>query len=65
MTEAVTNDTPDSISVNLKQKKDDWQTKLPITLGGVTYNGTKTDNWIGTPKANGSCVVSYDKRDCI
>ncbi len=61
MTEAVTNDTPDSISVNLKQKKDNWQTKLPITLGGVTYNGTETANWIGTPKANGSCVVSYDK----
>lgn len=61
MTEAVTNDTPDSISVKLKQKKNDWQTKLPITLGGVTYNGTATANWIGTPKANGSCVVSYDK----
>ena len=61
MTEAVTNDTPDSISVNLKQKKDNWQTKFPITLGGVTYNGTETANWIGTPKASGSCVVSYDK----
>lgn len=61
MTEAVANDTPDSISVKLKQKKNDWQTKLPITLGGVTYNGTATANWIGTPKANGSCVVSYDK----
>lgn len=61
MTEAVTNDTPDSISVKLKQKKNDWQTKLPITLGGVTFNGNQTTNWVGTPKAGGVCTVSYVK----
>ena len=50
---------PDSITVNLEQATDDWQTSLPITLGGVTYDGQETDRWKGTPGANGTCVVSY------
>ena len=51
----------DSVTVGLKQKVSGWQTKLPITIGGVTFNGTNTDNWTGTPGSNGTCEVSYDK----
>ena len=51
----------DAITVGLNQKLSGWQTKLPITIGGVAFNGTNTDNWIGTPGNNGTCVVSYDK----
>lgn len=51
----------DPITVGLKQKLSGWQTKLPITIGGVTFNGTNTDNWTGTPGSNGTCEVSYDK----
>ena len=51
----------DPVTVGLKQKVSGWQTKLPITIGGVTFNGTNTDNWTGTPGSNGTCEVSYDK----
>ena len=51
----------DPVTVGLKQKLSGWQTKLPITIGGVTFNGTNTDNWTGTPGSNGTCEVSYDK----
>lgn len=47
-----------SITVKpLKQKQDGWQTALPITIGGVS----STDNvhWVGTPGANGECVITY------
>jgi prepilin-type cleavage/methylation N-terminal domain protein len=47
-----------SITVKpLKQKQDGWQTALPITIGGVS----STDNvhWVGTPGANGECVIKY------
>ena len=49
------------ITVKLNQKVSDWQTKLPITVGGVTFNGAETANWIGTPGGGGTCVVSYDR----
>ena len=39
----------------------DWQTPLPIFISGVTFGGQNTDNWVGTPDSNGTCVVSYDK----
>lgn len=51
----------DPVTVGLKQKVSGWQTKLPITIGGVTFNGTNTDNWTGTPGSNGTCEVSYDQ----
>lgn len=47
------------ITVELKQKAADWQTKPPITIAGVTYNGKQTDNWRGTPIPGGVCEVSY------
>lgn len=52
---------PDPITIPLKQKMSDWQTPLPISIGGVTFDGKDTDNWVGTPGSNGTCVVSYDK----
>lgn len=64
MTEVIgTEDNPEPIPVKLKQKQSDWQTGLPITIGGITFPGTGNDNWIGTPDANGICMVSYEK-DC-
>lgn len=48
------------ITVELKQKTTDWQTKLPITIAGITYTGTDTQNWKGTPVPGGTCAVSYD-----
>ena len=41
----------------LKQKQDNWQTALPITIGGVS----STDNvhWVGNPAANGKCRIVY------
>ena len=48
-----------AINVELKQKTADWQTKLPITIAGITYNGKQTDNWVGTPVPGGICEVSY------
>lgn len=56
-----TEDNPQPIPVKLKQKQYDWQTALPITIGGITFHGTGNDNWIGTPDGNGICMVSYEK----
>lgn len=52
---------PEPISFKLKQKHPGWQSPLPITVGGASFDGTNTDNWVGTPGRNGTCVVSYDK----
>ena len=52
---------PDSITFKLKQKHSGWQSPLPISVGGASFDGTNTDNWVGTPGRNGTCVVSYDK----
>lgn len=63
MTEAIGKEgIPDPVAVFLKQTQDNWQTKLPITIGGVTYNGGDgSTNWVGTPKGKGMCRVSYEK----
>ena len=63
MTEAISKDgIPESVAVFLKQTQDGWQTKLPITIGGVTFDGKNySDNWKGTPKGKGMCRVSYEK----
>ena len=52
---------PDSITFKLKQMHSGWQSPLPISVGGASFNGTNTDNWVGTPGSNGTCEVSYDK----
>ena len=56
-----TENNPEPIPVKLKQKQYDWQTGLPITIGGIIFHGTGNDNWIGSPDANGICMVSYEK----
>lgn len=63
MTEAISKDgLPEPVAVFLKQTQNGWQTKLPITIGGVTYNGgTGSTNWVGTPKGKGMCRISYEK----
>lgn len=53
---------PKPITFKLKQKISGWQSPLPISVGGASFNGTNTDNWVGTPGSNGTCVVSYDKK---
>ena len=52
---------PAPMIFDLKQKVSDWQSPLPISVGGAAYNGTATANWSGTPGSNGFCVVSYDE----
>ena len=54
-------ETPEPITFGLKQTISGWQSPLPISVGGASFNGTNTDNWVGTPGRNGTCVVSYDK----
>lgn len=61
MVKVLTEENPVPVTVGLKQKEAGWQTKLPITVGGVTFNGKDTANWIGTPIGGGICVVSYDR----
>ncbi len=53
---------PARITVELKQTTKDWQTSLPLTIGGVTYNGKETANWIGTPEKDGVCILSYNEQ---
>lgn len=42
MLEAMNKENPDPIRVDLKQKRYGWQTGLPITIGGIIFNGTAT-----------------------
>lgn len=42
----------------LKQQKDDWQTPLPITIGGVSSSASEP-YWVGVPGAGGSCKITY------
>ena len=55
---------PEPISFKLKQKHPGWQSPLPITVGSASFDGTNTDNWVGTPGRNGSCVVPIIKIRC-
>jgi len=51
-----------SKTVRLKQKQDDWQSRDPITIAGITHYKTdgNTENWKGIPAAGGECEVYYD-----
>ena len=62
--EAMLGDTNATVTVDLKQKKADWQSVDPVNIGGIVHSREQgdTDNWIGTATPGGSCVVSYDKR---
>lgn len=56
-----------SKTVKLKQKQDDWQSRDPITIAGVTHCKTQGDtaNWKGTPAAGGECKVYYDSAKAV
>ena len=56
-----------SITVELEQTQDGWQSSTPIRIGGVTSGDDGGSNaegtWIGLPKAKGTCVVSCDREE--
>ena len=65
--EALVENPKTTVTVNLKQKKADWQSMDPVNIGGIVHykNQGDTDNWKGVPMPNGTCVVSYNKNDGI
>ena len=56
-----------SKTVRLKQKQDDWQSRDPITIAGITHYKTQgnTANWKGIPAAGGECEVYYDSAKAV
>lgn len=56
-----------SKTVRLKQKQDDWQSRDPITIAGVTHYKDEGDtvNWKGIPTAGGECKVYYDSAAAV
>ena len=56
-----------SKTVKLKQKQDDWQSRDPITIAGVTHSKAQgnTENWKGIPTAGGECEVYYDSAAAV
>lgn len=56
-----------SKTVKLKQKQDDWQSRDPITIAGVTHYKEQGDtaNWKGIPAAGGECKVYYDSASAV
>ena len=66
---AVTEQDSDNMrkTVKLKQKQDDWQSRDPITIAGVTHYKTQGDtaNWKGIPAAGGECEVYYDSAKAV
>ena len=56
-----------SKTVRLKQKQDDWQSRDPITIAGITHYKTQGDtaNWKGIPTAGGECKVYYDSAAAV
>ena len=56
-----------SKTVRLKQKQDDWQSRDPITIAGITHCKTdgNTENWKGVPAAGGECEVYYDSAAAV
>lgn len=66
---AVTEQDRDNMSktVRLKQKQDDWQSRDPITIAGITHCKAQGDtaNWKGTPTAGGECEVYYDSAAAV
>ena len=48
-----------SVTVSpLHQEQDNWQGNMDLNVGGVSSKDTT--HWIGSPKAAGSCEVSYN-----
>ena len=61
--EAMLGDTNATVTVDLKQKKADWQSVDPVNIGGIVHSRGQpdTNNWKGTATPGGSCVVSYNE----
>ena len=66
-TEALLGNTGVPVTVKLKQKQDDWQSRDPITIAGITHCKTQGDtaNWKGIPAAGGECKVYYDSEKAV
>lgn len=66
---AVTEQDSDNMrkTVRLKQKQDDWQSRDPITIAGITHSKVQGDtaNWKGIPTAGGECEVYYDSAAAV
>ena len=66
---AVTEQDSDNMrkTVRLKQKQDDWQSRDPITIAGITHSKAQGDtaNWKGIPTAGGECEVYYDSAAAV
>lgn len=60
MTEVITSsEDKHEQTVSLVQRQDGWQSGTDdLNIGGITPNNTL--QWIGSPRADGSCKVSYD-----
>lgn len=56
-----------SKTVKLKQKQDDWQSRDPITIAGITHYKTQGDtaNWKGISVVGGECKVYYDSAAAV
>lgn len=54
-------------TVPLKQKQNDWQSADSVTIGGIPHakGEEDTDHWRGTPRAGGTCTVSFDPKKGI
>ena len=52
------------VTVDLKQKQNDWQSADVITIGGISHSVKEGDtaNWIGKPGAGGQCKISFDQK---
>ena len=52
-----------TVTVELKQKRADWQSVDPVNIGGIVHykNPGDTHQWKGVAAPNGTCVVSYDE----
>ena len=53
-----------SVLVDLCQKVDGWQSSLPVAIAEATSETTvdgtdASNNWIGKPRAGGTCRVEY------
>ena len=61
--EAMLGDTTATVTVDLKQKKADWQSVDPVNIGGIVHSRGQpnTNNWKGIATPGGSCEVSYSE----
>lgn len=61
--EALLGNSETTVTVDLKQKRADWQSVDPVNIGGIVHYKKQgdTNNWKGVAAPNGTCVVSYNE----